>query len=153
LENRTLEQIRLLHRDAIEEYGGDPGVRDAGLLESAIAQPRAMFGWEYLHRDVAEMAAAYLCHLAMNHAFVDGNKRIAAYAAGVFLDLNGFNLACTDLEFESLGDASRPKRMHQIRCRRIHSTTHSAPAYMIELCAEKHPACLKPGALELQLRW
>lgn len=98
----TLQEVLDLHRDAIAEYGGDPGVRDIGLLESAIAQPQATYGGEYLHGDLAEMAAAYLYHLAMNHAFVDGNKRIAAYAAGVFIDVNGFELTCDEHSFEEL---------------------------------------------------
>lgn len=98
----SLEEVIDLHQDAIAEYGGDPGIRDSGLLESAIAQPMAMFAGEYLHSDLAEMAAAYLFHLAMNHAFVDGNKRIAAYAAGVFLDLNGAELLIENDALEEL---------------------------------------------------
>ena len=77
-------------------------MRDRGLLESAAAQPQAMFGGEYLHRDLPEMAAAYLFHVCQNHAFLDGNKRVAAAAAIMFLDLNGTELSLTEDEMERL---------------------------------------------------
>ena len=64
-------------------------MRDVGLLESAVAQPEAMFGGEYLHPDLSAMAAAYLFHIVKNHPFVDGNKRTGATAAVTFLLLNG----------------------------------------------------------------
>ena len=66
-------------------YGGLPGLRDEGLLESAVAQAVATFGGEYLHNDIFQMAAAYLFHIVQNHPFVDGNKRAGAAAAVVFL--------------------------------------------------------------------
>jgi death-on-curing protein len=79
----------LIHSDQVDRYGGGHGVRDLGLLESAVAQPQATFGGDYLHRDVFEMAAAYLNHIVQNHAFLDGNKRTGLAVALVFLDLNG----------------------------------------------------------------
>ncbi|MEG3850565.1 type II toxin-antitoxin system death-on-curing family toxin [Microcoleus sp. herbarium19] len=79
----------------IERFGGTPGVRDEGLLESALAQPQATFGGEYLHRTIAEQAA-YLYHIAMNHPFIDGNKRSAFAVTDTFLRLNGFYLDLTD---------------------------------------------------------
>ena len=82
-----------IHDDQIAEHGGDPGIRDEGLLESALAQPMARFAGEYLHADLFAMAAAYLFHLTNNHAFVDGNKRTGLAAALVFLDANGFEVA------------------------------------------------------------
>ncbi len=82
-----------IHDAQIAEHGGDPGVRDEGLLESALAQPMTKFGGEYLHQDLFEMAAAYVFHLANNHAFVDGNKRTGLAAALVFLDANGYEVA------------------------------------------------------------
>ncbi len=94
--------VMRIHQQVIARDGGDSGLRDVGLLESAVAQPIAMFGGSFLHRDLAEMAAAYLYHLAMNHAFVDGNKRVAAAAAGVFIDLNGGQLTCSEAEFEGV---------------------------------------------------
>lgn len=87
-----IEDVMSLHADQIALYGGDPGIRDLGLLESAIAQPRATFGGEFLHKDLFEMAAAYLFHIVQNHAFIDGNKRTGAVAALVFLDLNGIEI-------------------------------------------------------------
>jgi death-on-curing protein len=73
----------------IDLFGGSHGLRDEGLLDSALAQPEAAFEGEYLHRDVWEMAAAYAFHLCRNHPFIDGNKRIAAVALGTFLSING----------------------------------------------------------------
>lgn len=70
-------------------YGGQGGVRDFGLLESALAQPEASFAGAWLHPDLQTMAAAYAYHLCQNHPFVDGNKRTALVCALVFLELNG----------------------------------------------------------------
>lgn len=85
----TLDDILEMHARQLERYGGAPGLRDRGLLESALAQPMATFGGELLHADLFAMAAAYLFHLVMDHPFVDGNKRVGLVAALVFLDLNG----------------------------------------------------------------
>ena len=81
-----------LHRSLIETYGGTDGIRDAGLLHSAIATPQAAFGGNYLHGDLFEMAAAYLYHIVQNHPFLDGNKRAGAAAAIVFLELNDIEI-------------------------------------------------------------
>jgi len=83
------EAVLLIHRAQIVEWGGAQGVRDPGLLASALAQPRATFDAVYLHKTIHEMAAAYLFHIVQNHPFVDGNKRTGLTAALVFLDLNG----------------------------------------------------------------
>lgn len=84
----TLEQILAIHADQIDRYGGSPGVRDIGLLQSALAMPRASFAGDYLHPTPHEMAAAHLFHLTQNHPFIDGNKRIGLAAAIGFLGLN-----------------------------------------------------------------
>lgn len=84
----SLEQVLRIHCSMIERYGGDEGIRDAGLLHSAIAVPQASFGGEHLHADLFEMAAAYLYHLVQNHPFIDGNKRVGAAAAVIFLAMN-----------------------------------------------------------------
>ncbi len=88
----TDEDVVAIHADQFGEFGGAQGVRDLGLLSSAMAQPFATFGGEFLHADLYDMAAAYLYHLAKNHPFVDGNKRTALIAALVFLDLNGVDV-------------------------------------------------------------
>ena len=80
----TLNQIIAIHEDQIERYGGELSVRSMELLESAVAMPSAGFGDQYLHKDIYEMAAAYLFHICMNHPFVDGNKRTADVAAESF---------------------------------------------------------------------
>jgi len=86
----------------IGEFGGEPGVREPGLLESAVMMPAARYGGRFLHDGVPAMAAAYLYHVCMNHAFVDGNKRTALATAEVFLALNDMRLAATDAELEEL---------------------------------------------------
>jgi death-on-curing protein len=91
-----LEEVLALHAEQIERYGGSAGVRDLGLLESAVAAPEASFGGEHLHGTIPEMAAAYFFHLAQNHPFIDGNKRIAAAAMFMFLFLNDLDLDCDE---------------------------------------------------------
>ena len=93
-----LDEVLALHADQIARYGGSDGVRDLGLLESAVATAEATFAGDYLHATLPEMAAAYHFHLASNHPFVDGNKRIAAAALFMFLFLNNHDLDCTEDE-------------------------------------------------------
>jgi len=97
-----LDEILALHAEQVERYGGTAGVRDLGLLESATAMPEASFNGAYLHGTLAEMAAAYLFHLAQNHAFDDGNKRVAAAATFMFLFLNDLELDCDEDELVEL---------------------------------------------------
>lgn len=98
----SVDNVLHLHTSAIAVEGGAGGVRELGLLESAVMSPQQQFGGEYLHPDVPAMAAAYLFHLCNNHPFVDGNKRVAAMAAYVFLDVNGWTLSATDPKFERM---------------------------------------------------
>ena len=98
----TFDQVIALHQMQIDEFGGSPGVKDEGLLASALAQAESGFGEEYFHKDLYEMAAAYLFHLVKNHAFNDGNKRIAAITAAVFLEVNGLRIVADEDEFEKL---------------------------------------------------
>lgn len=98
----TLAEVLEIHRDQIDRYGGDPNVRDEGLLRSAVAMPAATFDGQFLHADLFAMAAAYLFHLVQNHPFVDGNKRAGAVAAIVFLELNGIELDASEDELEAL---------------------------------------------------
>ena len=88
----TLAEVIEIHADQISRYGGRGGLRDLGLLESAVAQPEASFAGEWLHKDIYTMAAAYSYHLCQNHPFIDGNKRTALASALVFLELNGISL-------------------------------------------------------------
>ena len=91
-----LEEVLRIHAHQIERYGGSFGVRDAGLLQSAVAAPQASFAGGFLHGTPFEMAAAYLFHLARNHPFLDGNKRAALAAALVFLELNDVSIDAPD---------------------------------------------------------
>ena len=95
-----LEEVLEIHRDQIARYGGSSGVRDMALLQSALAMPRAGIGESYFHTDLIEMAGAYLFHIVKNHPFVDGNKRVGAVAAFIFLRLNGYDLKMTNPAFE-----------------------------------------------------
>lgn len=86
----SLEDVLLIHDEQLEAYGGIQGIRDKGLLESAVMTAQASFGGEYLHQTLFEMVAAYAFHIAENQPFLDGNKRTALVSALVFLDINGF---------------------------------------------------------------
>jgi len=108
----TVEEVVAIHADQIDRYGGDPGLRDRGLLESAVhaAQNVAAYveGW-----DLCDLAAAYIFHLAENQPFIDGNKRVALASALVFLHQNGVE---TDDPRELLYDVmigAATKAMHK----------------------------------------
>lgn len=88
--------VDALHANLIRDFGGSGGTRDPGLIESALARP--LRKWEYEGADLPSLAAAYAYGLAKNHGYVDGNKRIAATAAGVFLELNGLQLQAPEPE-------------------------------------------------------
>jgi death-on-curing protein len=98
----TVEEVLAIHEDQIARYGGSTGVRDIGLVESAVSTPTASYFGELVHKDLAEIAAAYLFYLVKNHAFIDGNKRVGAAAADVFLDMNGFELRNEEPAFSDL---------------------------------------------------
>ena len=85
-----VDDVLLIHDGQLARYGGAAGIRDEGLLESALATPKATFGGAFVHEDVFAMAAAYAFHIAENQPFVDGNKRTGVLAAVVFLELNGY---------------------------------------------------------------
>lgn len=85
-----------IHKRQIERFGGLDGIRDAGLLDSALAQPQATFFGELLHPTIFTQAAAYLYHLAKNHPFLDGNKRTAFATTIAFLQINGYELDMTE---------------------------------------------------------
>lgn len=83
-----VEAVLAIHAEVLAAHGGSPGLRDRGLLESAVAAPQASFGGRLLIRDRVAIAAAYLFYLCRNHPFVDGNKRTALAAALVVLSEN-----------------------------------------------------------------
>jgi len=91
-----LEEVLEIHHDQITRYGGTEGIRDLGLLQSALSMPQAGAGNQYFHADLFEMAAAYLFHIVRNHPFVDGNKRTGVTAALVFLEMNGIEIRASD---------------------------------------------------------
>jgi len=107
-------EVLRLHRIVIERYGGSHGVRDVGLLQSALAQPAASFGGVDLHPTVLAKAAAYGFHLVKNHPFSDGNKRIAALTMGVFLDLHGWDLGVSNDELYGTIAALAEGRMSKL---------------------------------------
>jgi death on curing protein len=98
----TLDEVLAIHADQIERYGGAFGIRDRGLLESALAMPEATYSDQDLHPSVCEKAAAYLFHLVKNHPFVDGNKRVGLASALVFLGMHELRLDATDDELVEL---------------------------------------------------
>jgi len=92
----SVEVAAAAHAEQLAEHGGGEGVRDAGLLESAMARPQNLSAYE--EPDAASLAAAYAYGIARNHPFVDGNKRTAAVVSETFLVLNGYALGATDAE-------------------------------------------------------
>ena len=98
----TLEEAISLQQRLVEEFGGSSGIRDMGLLQSALAMPAATLGGQFLHSGLADMGAAYLFHLVQNHPFIDGNKRIGATAARVFLMMNGAAFEPDETEYGDL---------------------------------------------------
>lgn len=98
----SADNVLEIHRDQIQRYGGTEGIRDALLLQSAVAQPSATFEGEWLHHGLFEMASAYLFHIVMNHPFLDGNKRTGGAAALVFLFLNGVKPAIDENAFADM---------------------------------------------------
>ncbi|HEY6064674.1 MAG TPA: type II toxin-antitoxin system death-on-curing family toxin [Thermoanaerobaculia bacterium] len=98
----SVEQVEDLHDAQIEHYGGSSGLRDRGALEAALARPAMTFGGEDLYPDVAAKAAAMMHSLVMNHAYVDGNKRVGAHAALLFLFANGYRADISSKELEDI---------------------------------------------------
>jgi len=91
------EALELLHAESLAEHGGAAGLRDSGLLDSALARAQNLFAYEDV-TDAARLAATYAFGIAKNHPFVDGNKRAAFLGAAVFLRLNGFRLKADQAE-------------------------------------------------------
>jgi death-on-curing protein len=119
----SLDTVLGIHDRSLEGYGGDPGVRDEGLLDSAVAQPRAGFGGHELYPSLAEKAAALAFSLVMNHPFVDGNKRTGYGAMLMFLIRNGYIIDAPLAEHENTflrlaaGELSRDEFLAWVRDR------------------------------------
>ena len=114
----TLGEVVALHRAVIESSGGATGLRDIAALESALAQPRATFDGADLHPTITGKAAALAYSLALNHPFVDGNKRVAHAAMEVFLVLNGLDLHADIDEQEALFLALAAGRSNRLELER-----------------------------------
>lgn len=97
----TLSEVIEFHKELIRDFGGNPSIRDLGLIESAIAMPQSGADGEFFHGFPFEMAAAYAYHIAQNHPFVDGNKRTAFASALTFLELNGYPIMSGEDELEN----------------------------------------------------
>ena len=98
----TAEQVLFIHYRLVSETGGEHGVRDLGLLESAVARPQATFDRQELYTDVFEKAAALIESLINNHPFVDGNKRTGITCAVLFLQQNGVSFSAKNADLEKL---------------------------------------------------
>ena len=94
----SVDEVISIQAETAAMEGGDSGLRDAGLIESAVAMPMAWYGGHYLHSDVPAMAAAYLFHICHAHAFVDGNKRTAVLAMIVFVRANHWKITASRKE-------------------------------------------------------
>lgn len=94
----SLDEVLAIHDDMVERYGGSFGIRDLGLIQSAIARPQATFGGDDLYPTIIDKAAALFHSLIFNHAFTDGNKRTSLTSTARFLHLNGYELNADDRE-------------------------------------------------------
>jgi death-on-curing protein len=99
----TVSQIVSLHEDIIKASGGSDGVRDNGLLESAVNAPFQTFNGEPLYPSIQQKATRLAFSIVKNHPFIDGNKRIGLHVMLVFLDINGIELAYSQEELASVG--------------------------------------------------
>ncbi|MFI3129480.1 MAG: type II toxin-antitoxin system death-on-curing family toxin [Bacillota bacterium] len=97
------DKVLLLHQILVKETGGGDGVRDFGLLDSALAEAFATFGDEEFYKTKQEKGASLGYSLVSNHAFVDGNKRIGVYVMLTFLEVNGIKIDATNEEIATLG--------------------------------------------------
>lgn len=90
------EIVPMIHADLLQRYGGRPGIRDANLLDSALAQPKITIGGKFVHETLFDKGAAYGFHVCKNHPFVDGNKRVAFVLMDLFLQKNGWEIVARE---------------------------------------------------------
>ncbi len=94
--------VSIIHADLLHRYGGTPGPRDTGLLDSALAQPKMTVGGRFVHPALFDKAAPYGFHVCKNHPFVDGNKRVAFVLMDLFLQENGWEITAREEEAYSM---------------------------------------------------
>jgi len=97
----SIQEVIEIHDQIIDIFGGSFGIRDLGLLASAIEMPKSKFENKFLHPTIFDKASAYLYHICNNHPFIDGNKRTATISALVFLEDNGISLKFNEIKFEN----------------------------------------------------
>ena len=95
----SLDIVLAIHDDMVEKYGGNSGIRDLGLIQSAIARPQSSFQGEDLYANIFDKAAALFHSIIFNHAFIDGNKRTAMSSTAWFLSINEYTFDVNDKEF------------------------------------------------------
>ncbi len=118
--------VLVIHDQMIKRFGGSQGIRDLGLVESAVGRPQATFDGNDLYKTIFEKGAALLQSLLKNHPFVDGNKRTALTAAGIFLKLNGYQLINNhekEVDFALKVDNERLTIEQIVKWLESHSTT------------------------------
>ncbi|MEZ4295880.1 MAG: Fic family protein [Polyangiaceae bacterium] len=106
-----VQDVQDLHAGVLERYGGQDGMRDLRLLESAVAAPRASYDGQFLHEDLFAMAAAYAFHISENQPFLDGNKRAGLTTALAFLYVNGIDIHAATRDFHHAMIALSSRRM------------------------------------------
>ena len=104
------ESVKAIHKRQIAEHGGDAGIRDSGLLESALAKPKNTFFYAKGKSSIPDLAAAYAYAIAKNHPFIDGNKRVAFVVSMLFMTLNGWKVAASqDMLYATFRDLAAGK--------------------------------------------
>lgn len=111
----SIEHVMAIHDTLVEQFGGILGIRDKGLLDSAIRQPEQSFGGVDLYPSLFDKASAYAFSISENQPFLDGNKRTAASTANAFLDLNGYELDCPQGHVYNVMMALANKRLSRER--------------------------------------
>jgi death-on-curing protein len=109
------EIVLTIHTDLLQRYGGEAGLRDRNLLESALAQPKITVGGKYAHKTLFDKAAAYGFHVCMNHPFVDGNKRVAFALMDVFLQKNGWEIVANEEEAYSIMMSLASSKLNKVQ--------------------------------------
>lgn len=105
----SIREVKSIHLSQILKFGGAHGIRDVGLLDSAVHHPQSSFGGDYLYKDIFQMAAAYAYGIVKNHPFLDGNKRVGSITSILFLVRNGYDLPESDALTQLILDVTTNK--------------------------------------------